>query len=106
MAPKARPGAGVRFAAGPAAERTERTRTGLQAQLGAFVIACDVRPPAVWTEHHPIIQPAPVHRYCGGRLRWLGVSKGRVALTYAPLRHHALIDGELRPPAAGRAGAR
>ena len=34
-APKAQPGTGVRFAAGPAAERTKRTRTGLQAPLDA-----------------------------------------------------------------------
>jgi hypothetical protein len=69
MAPKARPGTSVRFAAGPAAERTERTLAGLQAHLAGWAFPK------------------------GGCL-------------YALLRHHALIDGELRPPAVGRVGAR
>jgi hypothetical protein len=43
MAPKAQPGASVHFAAGPAAERTERTRTGLQAQLDAFAWVFDAQ---------------------------------------------------------------
>jgi len=30
----------------------------------------------------------------------------RAFMAYAPLPHHALILGELRPPAVGRVGAR
>jgi hypothetical protein len=66
-APKAQPGTGVRFAAGPAAERTERTTTCLQAPLDAFA-ACYNTPTAP-PRHRPplgkIVPDVPIMHLAG-----------------------------------------
>jgi hypothetical protein len=105
MAPMAQPGTSARFAAGPAAERTERTRAFPKGGLPSYGVRCadgGEKLKGSMVDSRPTGDAAAVP----GPPEWTMNCQIRAFLTYAPLRHHAPIDGELRPPAVGRVGAR